>query len=391
MKLYHKINSDDKRIKSTYFIIFILLCIILSRVLMYFSFLMWKERNGVDIGFWEALSRFDTTWYKSIIENGYDIEPVTGDRHDTANWAFFPLFPLIIRFVHYILPFNYDILAFIVNTIFLFLLLIIAVKYIMITRNDRTQIVVYTILITFGMCSFYFSILYTETLFMLLTAAFFYCMQKKKYLLMGVMGAMASATRNMGVMLVFAAAVNYIVEYITFLKQDNRFSFRTLFGRFFGNVRLVLGVSLIPMGLFCYMGYLYFLTGDSLAFVHIQSAWGKEASNPIRVLFNSLTNVDSFVFYLSLAAVWGIYCVWLLIWNKRWAEAAMAFLFVFIPLSTSVDSIPRYIFGSFFPLLGFLDGIGKWQKSKIIALCAFSIIFGGICLWGWFGSEAFVM
>lgn len=385
MQTLLKIKNDNKTYKL---ILFALLCVIASRILIYAGFLLWKDKNALDIGFWEAMSRFDTSWYKSIITDGYNLEPMGGDRGDSANWAFFPLFPLVIKLFHSIVPLNYDLLAFILNSVFIFFFFILAVKYIRLTRQDDLQAAVYVILMAFGMYNFYFAVLYTETLFILLLAAFFYCMEKKRYLWMGLAGALASATRNTGVMLVFAIAVHYLCGCF---KKNGRFSLKTFWGDFFGNVRLVLGTALVPLGLFSYILYLYIHVGDSLAFVHIQRAWGKDFMNPLRVLFNSLTNVNSFVFYLSLASVWGIYCVWLLIWNKRWEEAVMAAIFVFIPLSASVDAMPRYLIGSFLPLLGFTDGMGKWPKSKVIALCTFSIVFGGICLWSWFASEAFVM
>lgn len=385
MQHLQKTKLDKKTIRLIYFVLF---CVIVSRILIYIGFLLWKEKNAMDIGFWEAMSRFDTSWYKSIIENGYNLEPMGGDRGDSANWAFFPLFPVIIKLLHYVIPVNYDMLAFILNSVFMIFFFILAVKYIKLTRNDNTQAVIYVILMAFGMYNFYFAVLYTEALFVLLLAAFFYCMEKRRYLLMGIAGALASATRNLGVMLVFAVAVHYLCDYF---QNNSRFSVKSFFGNLFGNVRLVLGTALIPMGLFSYMLYLYIHVGDSMAFVHIQRAWGKDFINPLRVLFNSLTNINSFVFYLSLVSVWGIYCVWLLICNKRFTEAVMAVIFVFVPLAASVDAMPRYLIGSFLPLLSFTDGIGKWPRSKIIALCTFSIVFGGVCLWGWFASEAFVM
>lgn len=189
-------------------------------------------------------------------------------------------------------------------------------------------------------------------------------------------------------MLVFPLAAHYLTEYF----GSNRFRLKTFFGNFFGNVRLVLGTVLIPFGFFSYMLHLYFRVGDSMAFVHIERAWGKgDLTNPFRVLWNSLVNVDSFVFYLSLWGVWGIYCAWLLLCSKRWAEFVMAFLVVMIPLAASVIGVPRYLIGCFVPLLGFTDGMGRWRKSQIFALCVFSFVLGEICLWGWFDSAAFVM
>lgn len=370
-----------------------LVCIVfamvaVSRLLVYLNFLIWGGRNSFDGGFFDALSIYDTAWYKSIIGDGYWTEPRWGDQGDSANWAFFPFYPLLMKGIHVILPFDYDLLAFAVNSVFFAFALVLAVKYILLTREDWVHALVFVFLMAFGVYNFYFSLLYTEAPFLFFVAAFFYCMERKQYLWMGIAGALASGTRNLGIMLVFPLAAHYLTGYF----GSNRFRLKTFFGNFFGNVRLVLGTVLIPFGFFSYMLHLYFRVGDSMAFVHIERAWGKgDLTNPFRVLWNSLVNVDSFVFYLSLWGVWGIYCAWLLLCSKRWAEFVMAFLVVMIPLAASVIGVPRYLIGCFVPLFGFTDGMGRWRKSQIFALCVFSFVLGEICLWGWFDSAAFVM
>lgn len=368
--------------------LFILLCVFLSRILIYVFFEYWACANQSDISFWDALSKYDTSWYKTIIEEGYFKQPLLGDHHDAANWAFFPLYPLLMKVSHFILPINYDILAFGVNSLLLLFALFFAFKYILLTRNDVIQAYIFVILMAFGVYNFYFSILYTESLFIFLVITFFYCLKKKKYLWMGIIGALASATRNMGVMLVFPVIVQFLEDYF----QTNKFSIKGFFLNLVNSHKFILGTMMIPGGLFSYMLYLYLWVGDSMAFVHIQRAWGRgDISNPLRVLLNSLTNINSFVFYLSLWSLWGIYCLWLLLNNKRWSELIMAAFFVFIPLSTSVDSMPRYLIGCFLPLLSYTDGISKYPIYKVIALMVLSFLFGLICLNGWFNYEAFVM
>ena len=48
-----------------------LVCIVfamvaVSRLLVYLNFLIWSGRNSFDGGFFDALSIYDTAWYKSI-------------------------------------------------------------------------------------------------------------------------------------------------------------------------------------------------------------------------------------------------------------------------------------------------------------------------------------
>ncbi len=44
-----------------------------------------------------ALCEWDCEWYRHTIQDGYDPEPRLRPDHDFANWAFFPLFPLLAR------------------------------------------------------------------------------------------------------------------------------------------------------------------------------------------------------------------------------------------------------------------------------------------------------
>ncbi len=76
---------------------------------------------------------------------------------------------------------------------------------------------------------------------------------------MGVVGALASATRNLGVLLVFAVAVQYTSDY---LRRGSGKSLWNYWKEAFKNYRLVLGVALIPLGLFGFMVFLWYKMGD---------------------------------------------------------------------------------------------------------------------------------
>lgn len=238
-------------------IAFVVICVVVSRLLILAGFEVWKERTAFEGSFFEAFSRFDTTWYQSIIGGGYQTEPTVGDRHDAANWAFFPLFPMMIRCLHFFIPVEYDLLGFWANSVLFGGALLLAFRYILFTRWDKVQAVVFVLLLSFGMYNFYFSTLYTEALFLFLLVLFFYSMEKKKYICMGMAGALASATRNMGIMCVFAVAAHYLTDYM----KNNKFRVKTLITNLFSNPPLLLGTVLIPAGLFSYMLYLYCLTG----------------------------------------------------------------------------------------------------------------------------------
>ncbi len=96
-----------------------------------------------------------------------------GDKGDSSEWAFFPFYPMLMKGIHMIFPLNYDILAFMVNSLFFAMALVLAVKYILLTRDDLVHALVFVFLMAFGVYNFYFSLLYTEALFIFLLLHFF--------------------------------------------------------------------------------------------------------------------------------------------------------------------------------------------------------------------------
>ena len=70
------------------------------------------------------------------------------------------------------------------------------------------------LIFTFGAYSFYFSILYSESLYLILLLITLFALERREYLFMGLAGAFLSATRNTGIMVVFAVGVKVIMNYI---------------------------------------------------------------------------------------------------------------------------------------------------------------------------------
>ena len=51
-------------------------------------------------GYWGVLDNWDGQWFRSIAENGYPVPPpVEGDHLAQSEWAFLPLYPLLMRAV----------------------------------------------------------------------------------------------------------------------------------------------------------------------------------------------------------------------------------------------------------------------------------------------------
>jgi hypothetical protein len=342
-------------------------------------YLLYKFGSGIFFEgrgpFIDAFNIWDAGWYRSIIENGYNTY-FNINQNGQANWAFFPLYPIIIKLIHVILPININILGTVVSTIFFAGALIMSYLYILETRGNRKEGVLFAIIMSFGIYSFYFSVLYTESLYIFLLITSLYFLNKRDYLLVGIFGALLSATRNMGVMLVVAVAVQYVYEYFKNNKNIKMFLFDTS-----KNSNLILGISLIPLGLFSYMAYLWKLVGDPMAFSNVQIAWAKRISNPIHNLLSVWSDVGRFAFiYILMWIIFVVICITWLIIHKRYAEAVLGVIFILIPTSTGLASLPRYIIGSFVYLLAFSDIIITLNKKFLTRLIIIGLSMSEIIL-----------
>lgn len=94
---------------------------------------------------------------------------------------------------------------------------------------------------------------------------------REQWLMVAFLGIFISATRNLGVMMVFPVLILALQAYGW--REFFRFTERAF--------KVVFTLWLIPLGLFSYMVYLYHLTGDALAFKHIQVAWGRYMDSPL--------------------------------------------------------------------------------------------------------------
>lgn len=342
-------------------IILTIVAVIISRLIMYLLFKIKSELGYMQNDFINSLNIWDAGWYKNLILNGYQLHPMQHERGDAANWAFFPVYPIVIRLIHNILPIEIYILGSIISTLFFCGALVLAYLYIVETRNDKNAGVFFILLMSFGVYSFYFSILYTESLYIFLLILTLYLLQKDKYILMGISGALLSGTRNMGVMLVFAVFAHYTAIYF---KSEKR-SVKGYFIEALKDYKLILGTMLIPLGLFLYMYYLWKLTGDPLAFAHIQVAWDRTFADPITQIIHELSTGYVISFYLTVWAIGAIVLTLYLLIQKRWTESILGLIFILIPLTAGLMSIPRYIVGSFVFVLSFIDIVRKIDKRWI--------------------------
>lgn len=212
--------------------------------------------------------RFDSYSYLKIATQGYD-KVRMDEPHTAANWVFFPLYPLLIFLVGKLLLLDPALIGIILSN----LLLIVALVYIYLVclqkglTEKQAGTAIFMILIYPS--SLYFSVPYTESLFLLLSAASLYYASDKKYAIAFLAAGLSTVTRVPGfINLAFVLGSVLLDEGFRFSRNYVKYSLYFL-------------LSLVPMGL--YLLHMKSLTGDLLAPFHEQSLnWFRYTTVPFK-------------------------------------------------------------------------------------------------------------
>lgn len=367
----------SKKVKLIKLCGYIFICFFLSRLIMYiwggFNIGNWGVRN-----FFLRMNTFDAAWYKGIAENGY----TTINDNGQASWAFFPLCPIMVRVIAKIIPVDMEIIASVLNTIISAVAMFVLYKYILLTRGSECQGKILIFLYSFGAYSFYFSIFYTEALYFLLLICCFYFLKTERYVLMGISGALLSLTRNTGIFFVFVILCYCIQEYT---RKSNDIKIRYFITDTLKNYRLVLGTFLVPLGFFGFMFYLKRTLGDAFAFAHVQVAWGKKiGGNVFSVLGKAMFNTFP-PSYLCVVALFSVLIILLSIFKfRRFDEAIMPVVTFLLSASISLNSIPRYMWGSCFVMVALTDELVTIKRKYVVyAFLVGNFIFELMCIRAW--------
>jgi Gpi18-like mannosyltransferase len=196
-------------------------------------------------------NRWDAGHYVRIAESGYHLGP--------GFPAFFPLYPLLIHLTDPLLPGGAVVSALVVANAAALGALAVLHRLAehefgpMVAQRATWYLVAFP-------TGFFLFIGYNESLFLLLAVGALYAGRRGHWWLAGALGALSSATRLFGVLLMVPLAIEY------------------LRGR---RIRLdVLGIALVPLGVIAYSVYCAVELGNPLAFSAAQDQWGRRYTFP---------------------------------------------------------------------------------------------------------------
>lgn len=321
-------------------------------------------------GFVDSMCVWDCYWYGDIVLHGYQPHPEQlnfGGPAGIANWAFFPLYPLLIAGVGKLLALPPPTLGAIVSPLLTFAAALASRPLFL---GDRRAYFLFAALLLMGPFSFYFSILYSESLFLLLTVMAFVLLQRRNYGAAGLAGGMLSATRTVGVLFVFALLTEAGLD-LARRPQGMRL------GRVLRWPDMLLGALLVPTGLFAFMVWLYLRTGDALAFVHIQRAWDREMGNPLGFVWAAFSSAGGQVRdgpLLALASLVGLVLCGALAGQRRWPAGVFSTLTLLLSLSNGLESMLRFV-AALAPLgVAFSVGLARWRPLFWLSLLGFAVL-----------------
>ena len=318
------------------------------------------QRRDLDVATmgWQSFAHWDGNWYRTIVTSGYEFA-LDGKQH---NIAFFPFFPLVTRAVMTLgLPF--EVAGTLVNNL-AFLGAMFLVYFWVKESHGIVAARWTTAVLAWCPFSIFGTITYTEGLFLLLSTASLRAFDKGQHIWAAVWGALATATRANGVVLI----PTFLIE--AWRKRRPAIAYIAA---------IATSTGLLLFSLYCAVRF-----GDPLAFIHAQRGWQAQTGFNLQVWWELFTQDLLVRRGLSTAIVALIKIVMVfgggyLLWRLRFRLSPIVVTYGFCSLalifsSGAIQSVERFIYGtvSFAIALGIL--LESHQRSGAVVLSLFTLL-----------------
>ena len=216
----------------------------------------------------DAWVRWDSNWYGGIAENGYFYHP--GQQSPIA---FFPSYPMAVRLVAELVG-DVQVAGVLVTVLCGAASLVLFWRWLDGRVTSRARRLATASLMAYPYAFFIYGAMYSDALFLLCVLAAFTALEARHFALAGLIGAVATAGRPVGLALVAGLVVRTLEMLAQSTSGRDKVSFRELV-RALTTVRprhTLVGLSVA--GLLGWMAYLWFVFGNPVAFADAQSSPG---------------------------------------------------------------------------------------------------------------------
>jgi hypothetical protein len=218
-------------------------------------------------------ARWDSVWYLAIARGGYG--------HAPARTAFFPVYPLMVRWLGAVL--GSDLIAGVVISIVAFMVALLLLYRLVALELDSELARLTVTLIAFCPMAYFFSAVYSESLYLALSLGCIWQARTGRWGRAGVLGGLAAAARATGITLVVPLVLLHLygprVERAPAFPLASRPWLRRLLPRYRPSPSLA-WVLLVPAGLGAYVLGLALSSGDGLAPFHAGAVWFRHFAGP---------------------------------------------------------------------------------------------------------------
>lgn len=230
------------------------------------------------------LARWDSWWYLTIAQHGYE-------RSQPMRTAFFPLYPLVVRGLGVVV--GSDLIAGVVVSLASFAVaLVVLYRLALLELGSASRARLTVMLVAFCPIAFFFSAVYSESLFLALSLGAVFEGRMGRWGTAGLLGALAAAERNSGVVLV----VPLVLLFLYGPRADRPAApgpgagaawWRRLLPRYPIEPEIA-WIALVPVGLLAYLLYLGLSVGDALAPFHVEALWYHHFDGPFGGVYDGI-------------------------------------------------------------------------------------------------------
>jgi hypothetical protein len=347
-------------------------------------------------------ARWDSVWYLTIAHSGY---------YSYQSSALFPLYPLLMRVVSAPLGGNLLVAGLAISILALIGGLYLLQRLVSLDFDAVTARMTVLLVALFPL-SFYFSAVYTESLFLLLSVASIYAARLDRWACAGALGGLAAATRSAGVLLLLALGLIYLygpraraerVRVSAWWRPRYRVSLSSAW------------LAVVPLGLIVYMGYMGVAHHQPFAPFTSEAIWGRFFAGPFGGALQAVSHLPSDVAhvisghaapvgtgdplswsahnlidlgFLAFAAI-GLGAAW-----RRVPVAYFAYAVVLVAQAASyptpvepLESLPRYLAVIFPVFIGWAILLRRRRRLAGVAIAGSTlllVLFSGLwTTWAW--------
>lgn len=295
--------------------------------------LMWAQQRELSGHRWISLwFAWDALLYLRLSEL-----PLTGPWRD---FGFPLLYPFLARPVGALLGGDNALALLLISNVAFLLALWYGHRLAEVLLGDASAARRFTRYLVLLPTAFLFQAALTESLFVCLALAAFYYAERRRWLLVGVLGYFLAMSRSVGLLVALPLAL------VLLRQHDWRLGPRALLGY----LRIGWPLLLLPAGWFTFMAYCRWRGGDWFAYQHAQeTGWGIRVQNPVPVLLNGLAGEPR-----DAGRVWFAVAVLVVLVagfrRRELAYLVYGVLMVLVPLSMGpavYRSLLRYLLAAF--------------------------------------------